>query len=56
MKLVNIGTGQDLDDAKTLKELHVQNDDVLGLCLRKETNADDDPVWEDLVITEPPAS
>lgn len=53
MKLVNISTGQDLEDSKTLKDLHIQNDDVLGLCLRTETNADEDPAWEDLLIAEP---
>eukprot|EP00892_Ulva_mutabilis_P006493 jgi/Ulvmu1/4215/UM019_0194.1 len=56
MKLVNVGNGQDFDDAKTLKDLHIQNDDVLGLCLRKEATAEDDAVWEELKITEPPAS
>lgn len=56
MKLVNAGTGQDLDDSKTLKDLQIQNDDILGLCLRKDTNADEDPAWDELDITEPPPS
>lgn len=56
MKLVNVITGQDLEDSKTLTDLHIQNDDVLGLCLRTETNADEDPTWEELLITEPGVS
>jgi hypothetical protein len=35
MKLVVKSTGAELEDAKTLSDLKVQNDDVIGLCYRK---------------------
>jgi hypothetical protein len=36
MKLVLVSTGVELDDAKLLSDLKVQNDDVVGLCYKKE--------------------
>ena len=36
MKLVLISTGVELEDAKLISDLKVQNDDVVGLCYRKE--------------------
>lgn len=36
MKLIKVATGEELDDARTLAEHKVQNDDVLGLCFKKE--------------------
>jgi hypothetical protein len=39
MKLVHVSTGQELDDSRSLADLKVQNDEVLGLCFKKETSA-----------------
>ena len=39
MKLVHVPTGQELEDSRTLSDLKVQNDEVLGLCFKKETSA-----------------
>jgi hypothetical protein len=38
MKLVKVSTGGDLDDARTLADLKIQNDDVLGLCFKTEAS------------------
>lgn len=39
MKLVHVPTGQELEDSRTLSDLKVQNDEVLGLCFKKDTSA-----------------
>lgn len=39
MKLVHVLTGQELEDSRSLSDLKVQNDEVLGLCFKKDTSA-----------------
>jgi hypothetical protein len=39
MKLIHVSTGQELEDSRSLSDLKVQNDDVFGLCFKKETSA-----------------
>lgn len=36
MKLVQVSNSLELEDAKLISELKIQNDEVVGLCYRKE--------------------
>jgi hypothetical protein len=39
MKLIHVSSGHELEDAKTLLDHKVQNDDIIGLCYKKETSS-----------------